>query len=79
MLRVIHHKLDHSCPNRVLGCRLIPKSLRDEELDSMIPLLDLNPIGYTIGVGCASDAQAVPHFESHPSQLAWNMHPWSPE
>ncbi len=57
----------------------MPKSPGLKGMESMIPLLDLNPIGYTIGVGCASDAQAVPHFDSHPSHMAWNMHPWSPE
>lgn len=29
-----------------------------------LPLFEKNAIGYTRGVGCASDAQAVPHFDN---------------
>ena len=55
------------------------KSTGPKGMEWMLPLLDLNHIGYTIGVGCANDAQAVPHFDNHPSHMARNMHPWSPE
>jgi hypothetical protein len=55
------------------------KSPQEWSQEASLPLLDFDRFGYTVCVGCAGDAQAVPHFDSHPGRLAWHMNPWSPE